>query len=214
MVEAIVRTPLGIHRLRIVGKAAIGHGRRVYHSHHSIHGKRIAQTWPLKRLHQRLGQCQARSFDHQMINLLAPCGELLHHRRELFLHGAAQAAIGQLKQLAVIRAAFIAPQAATAQQFAINAQFAKFVHDHGDALALGMAQDLAQQRGFARTQKSGDDGGGYLLQIHGVFLYRASNQIRLQSSMPRCAGMPAAKWCLTNVISVTVSAYAVSSSGA
>ena len=35
-----------------------------------------------------------------------------------------------------------------------------------------------------------------------------------QSSIPRCAGTPALKWCLTNAISVTVSASSISSSGA
>ncbi len=166
VVEVVVRAALRIHGLRVVGKTAIGHGGRIYHGYHGIYRKGVAQAWPLKCLHQRLGQRQAGGFDHQVVDLLAPRGQLLHNRREFFLHSAAQAAIGQFKQLAVIRVTFVAAQAAAAQQLAINAQLAKFVHDNGDALALRPRQYLAQQCGFARAQKAGHDGGGDFLQVH------------------------------------------------
>ena len=192
VIEVVIRAALRIHRGRIIGKAPIGYGRRIYHGHHRIHGEGIAQARPLKSLHQRLGQGQARCFNHQMIDLLAPRGELFHHRGKLLLHGAAQAAIGQFKQLAVVGAAFVAAQATAAQQLAINAQFAKLVHDHGNALALRVAQQLAQQGGFARAQKSGHDGGGYFLQVHVNSLLKKSPAHAGVHSVHGCGPTPRA----------------------
>jgi hypothetical protein len=102
-----------------------------------------------------------------VVDLLAPRGELFHHWREFFLHGAAQAAVGQLEQLAIGLPGFVAADAAAAQQFTVDTEFAELIDDHGDAPAFGVLQQVAQQRGLATAEKAGNDGGGDLAGLHG-----------------------------------------------
>ena len=166
MVQVVVGTALGVDGHRVVSKGACGHSGRVHHGDDRVHSKRVAQRGPLKGLHQRLGQGQTGGFNHQIVDLVAPGGQLLHHRGKFFLHGAAQAAIGQLEQLAVFDTVFIAANAAAAQQFAVDAQFAKLVDDDRDAAALGVGEQVAQQGCFTATQEAGNDGGGDFSGLH------------------------------------------------
>ena len=80
-----------------------------------------------------------------MVNLTASLDQLAHHGIELFLHRAAQAAIGQLIELAALLASLVlAPNTAAAQNIAVNAQLAKLVDDDGNATAVGVLQNVAQ----------------------------------------------------------------------
>ena len=44
--------------------------------------------------------------------------------------------------------------------FAVDAQLAELVDDYGNAPALGVVQHMAQQGGFTRAKKAGNDGDG------------------------------------------------------
>ncbi|MNR21203.1 hypothetical protein D3C85_1380920 [compost metagenome] len=101
-----------------------------------------------------------------MVNLPAPLQQLFHHREELLLYRAAQAAVGQFVELASGLAVVIAANAAALQDLAVDAQLPEFVDDHRDAAAVGVVEDVAQQGGLAAAEKAGDDGGGDLGGLH------------------------------------------------
>ena len=170
VVEVGVLLALCIHRSRVGGELASSGGRHVDHGDHRVHRAGVANFGPVEGLHQRLGQGQATGFNQDVVDLVAPRNQRLHDGVKLFLHGAAQAAIGQLIQLALaFGLAFFTAQAAVAQQLAVDAQLAKLVDDDGDAAAIGVGQDVAHQGGFATAQKTGDDGGGdFLTAVHAV----------------------------------------------
>ncbi|MNR09105.1 hypothetical protein D3C85_1252940 [compost metagenome] len=94
-----------------------------------------------------------------MVQVATACHQLAHHREELFLHGAAQAAVGQLIDAAV-GLFFAATDAALFEDFAVDAQLAKLVDDHRDAPPLGVVEHMPQQRGLARAEEAGNDGDG------------------------------------------------------
>ena len=52
-----------------------------------------------------------------------------------------------------------------AQDLAVDADVAELVDDKGEAAALGMGQHMADERGLARAQESGDDGDGDLGEV-------------------------------------------------
>ncbi len=108
-------------------------------------------------MHQWLGQGQARRFDEDVIKIAASCDQFAHHREELFLHRAAQAAVGQFVDAAA-GFFFGAADGALLEDFAVDAQLAELIDDHRDTPALGVVEHVPQQRGFARTEETGDDG--------------------------------------------------------
>ena len=52
--------------------------------------------------------------------------------------------------------------AAALQDLAVDADIAELVDDQRDAPALGILQQVADQRGLAGAEEAGDDGGGDL----------------------------------------------------
>ena len=167
VVQVGVKLALRIDLVRVGGKGAGSHRRAVDHGDHGVDGASVADFRPLEGLHQRFGQGQAASLDQDVVQVATACHQLAHHREEFFLHGAAQAAVGQL-----VNAAgglfFSATDAALLEDFAIDAQFAELVDDDRDAAALGVVEHVAQQRGLARAEKAGNDGNGELGQCFHV----------------------------------------------
>ena len=94
-----------------------------------------------------------------MVQVTATGDQFTHHREELFLHGAAQATVGQLVD-AAIGFFFGATDRTLLEDFTVNAQLAELVDDHRNATALGVVEHMAQQRGFARAKEAGNDGDG------------------------------------------------------
>ncbi|MNZ92331.1 hypothetical protein D3C78_1113530 [compost metagenome] len=94
-----------------------------------------------------------------MVEFAAAFDQFAHHREELFLHGAAQAAVGQLVDAA---AGFFlaAADGALPEDVAVDAQLAELVDDHRDAAPAGIGQQMAEQGGFAGAEEAGDDGDG------------------------------------------------------
>lgn len=169
MVQVRVELALGIDLVRVGGKGASGHGRAVDHGNDRIDGAGVADFRPLERLYQWLGQGQAAGFDEDVVEVATAGYQLAHHREEFFLHGAAQAAVGQLVHTA---AGFFlgATDAALLEDFAIDAQFAEFVDDDRNAAPLSVVEHVAQQGGLARAEEAGDDGDGELGQCFHVAL--------------------------------------------
>jgi hypothetical protein len=56
---------------------------------------------------------------------------------------------------------------ARSQQVPINPHFPKLIHQNGNPAALGILQQMAQQGGFARAQKAGNNGNGNF--VHGYW---------------------------------------------
>jgi hypothetical protein len=94
-----------------------------------------------------------------MVQLAAPCHQLAHYREELFLHGAAQAAVGQFKD-ATVGFFFAATDGALLEDFAVDAQLTKLLDDHPDTPPVCVAEHMAQQCGFAGAEKAGNYGDG------------------------------------------------------
>ncbi len=80
----------------------------------------------------------------------------VERRHEFVGHRAAQAAIGQFDDV-LLRTGGVA---AAFEDFAVDADVAEFVDDDGEAAALRIGEDMADQRRFAGAEKAGDDGAG------------------------------------------------------
>jgi hypothetical protein len=132
VVQIGVGLTLFVDGMRVMGELAGGRSGRVDHGDHGIDGEDIGNIGPLEGLDQGLGQGQATGFDQQHIDVGAALGQCLHDGEELFLHGAAHAAVGQLVDLARLRiraAFFLAAYGTGLEDFAVNAQFAELVDD-------------------------------------------------------------------------------------
>ena len=83
-------------------------------------------------------------------------------------HDLAADLAGLLDALGIARTAVVGHSAGgvVTQQFAVDAQLAKLIHDDRDAATLGVGQQVAQQRGLAAAQKAGNDGGGDFSGLH------------------------------------------------
>ena len=71
--------------------------------------------------------------------------------RQVAPHGAANAAVIHLDDLLIM---------VLHQQLAVNAGFAKFILNDRNPVPMGLLEDVVEQRGFATTQKAGEDGDG------------------------------------------------------
>ncbi len=163
VVEVRVLLALLVHLVGEGGEGAGGHGGAVDHGDHRVHGAGVADLGPLEGLHQGLGQGQAGGLDEDLVEVATAGHQLAHDREELFLHGAAQAAVGQFED-AAHGLFFAAADAALLEDVAVDAQFAEFVDDHRDAATLGVVQHVAEEGGLTGTEEAGDDGDGELGQ--------------------------------------------------
>ena len=59
------------------------------------------------------------------------------------------------------------------QQLVVDTLFAELVFNHGDAMAMLLAQDPVEQRGFAAAQKAGQDRDRNIGLSHGTDLFNA-----------------------------------------
>ena len=94
---------------------------------------------------------------------LARVQQLLERRDEIVGDGAADAAIGELDD--VVLAAGL--DAAGFEDLAVDADVAELVDDEGEAAAVGVLQEVADQRRLAGAEKAGDDGAGNLGHVRG-----------------------------------------------
>ena len=162
VVEVGIGRALGLHGGLIVGEAALGQRLGIDHGDDAIDSDARLDLGPVEGAHQRLGQCEPRGLDHDVLRRVGAVEELPHGRHEIVGHGAADAAVGKFDHV-LVAAGF---HAAAAQDLAIDADIAELVDDERDAAALGVLQHVADQRGLARTEEAGDDGGRDLCSAH------------------------------------------------
>ncbi len=106
-------------------------------------------------LHQRLRQREAGGLDDDVLDAVAR-EDRVERRHEFVGHRAADAAIGELDDV-LLRTGGVA---AALEDFAVDADIAEFVDDHGEAAALRVGEHVADQRRLAGAEKAGDDGAG------------------------------------------------------
>ena len=90
-------------------------------------------------------QGQTRGFNDDVVRGRVLLQQLLYAWQEIISHGAADTAIGKFDDVigaTVVRAAFL-------QHVGIHADVAKFIHDQRQALAVGLRDDIADQRCLA-----------------------------------------------------------------
>ena len=155
VIQAGISHALGLEGRRIGHNAAVAEGFPIDHGHHAGDTGSGSDLRPAKGLDQRKRQGQTAGFNNDSIQLIGPLKQLLHHRKELVLNGAAEAAIGQLHDAAV--ELLLRAKAAAADQIAIDADFPELVDQNGEAQAT-REQQLAQQGGFTGAQEPGHHG--------------------------------------------------------
>ena len=155
MVKAGVGQALRLEGRRIGHHAAGGQCLTINHRHHPMEADPRADLGPVQGGNQGLGQGQTTGLDHDSIEVVGPLQKPLHGGEEVFLHGAAEAAIGQLNQPTVYVVVGAEPTAA--QQGPIDADLTEFVNQHSQPLTA-VQQQMPQQGCFAGTQKTGHHG--------------------------------------------------------
>ena len=105
-----------------------------------------------KGLNNRAGVGHAGALDHQTVKVdfpaIAAVEQVEQRVFQLVGTGAADAAVGQGFDL----------RGAVANQLIVNGDFAKFIFDNGDFKAVLFVKNMAQQGGFTRAKKTGQQG--------------------------------------------------------
>ena len=165
MVKAVVRQTLRVDRGDIGRETPGCHRFGVGQRDHPVHRDPRADVRPVERLEQRLGQCQTRGFNQDVIRTRVQRHQRFDGRNKVIRHGAADAAVCQFEN--ILGRAF--GNCTLLQNFAVDTDIAKFVHDDGQPPPARIQHKLAHQRGFARSQKTGDDSDGEFCEIrHGA----------------------------------------------
>ena len=152
VIQAGISHALGLEGRRIGNNAAVAEGFPINHGHHTGDTGSGTDLRPAEGLDQRKRQRQATGLDNNSIQFIGPLEQLLHHRKELVLHGAAETAIGEFHDAAV--ELLFRAKAAAADQITIDADFAELVDENGKTQATGEKQ-LTQQGGFTGAKESG-----------------------------------------------------------
>jgi hypothetical protein len=163
VIKRLIGGALPRQRLDVGGDAAVRQRGAVHHGNHAIHRNPAADRRPMKRLNQRLRQREAGGLDHDMLHRRPPRQDGVERRHEFVRHGAAQTAIGEFDDV-LFRTGCVA---ATFQDFAIDADVAELVDDHGKPSALGVGEKVADQRGLSGAQEAGDDSAGHARERSG-----------------------------------------------
>ena len=166
MVKLFVSRTLRFQRSKVMRHAAIGERRPVDQRHDAVQHHLVLDIRPVERLNKRLRQREAGCLDDDMVRTRLLCQQLLHAWQEIIGDGAADASIGKLDD--VIRAAAFGTT--ILEHRAIHANIAEFVDNQGQTLAVGLRDDVADQRGFTGPKEPGDHGGGDARLCHGADL--------------------------------------------
>ena len=106
-----------------------------------------------ERLRHRARVCQSGGLDQDPVELVAPLDQVSQDADQVASHGAADAAVVHLEDFFV----------GIDHQLLIDADLAKLVLDHGDALTVVLRENSVEQGGLAAAQKSGQHGYGNTL---------------------------------------------------
>ena len=112
-------------------------------------------------LSDRTGIGEPGGLHQHIVELVAALHELAEHANQVSAHRAADAAVRHLEDLFV----------SVDDERLIDADLPVLVLDHGNALAVLLAQDPVEQGRLAGAEEAGEDGNGYFLRcVHLVLL--------------------------------------------
>ena len=118
---------------------------RVHHRHDGVERELVLQLVVEEEgLRHRARVGHAGGLDEDVVELVAALHELAQDADEIAAHRAADAAVVGLEEL-LFRAD---------DQLVVDADFAEFVLDDGNALAVLLAEDAVQERGFSGAKEA------------------------------------------------------------
>ena len=153
MIQLFISGTLRLKRCHIMGNRPRCQGRSVNKRYHPVKHHSGADIWPVKRLNQGLRQGQTRCFDNDMIGQRPLFQQFLHAWQKIIGHRATDTAIGKLDNIIDLTSL----GGAIAKHRRIHADIAKLIDDQCQTFASSMADDMTNQRGFSRPQKSSDN---------------------------------------------------------
>ena len=151
VIKAGIGQALGLHRAPIADHMASCQGLAIHHRDDGVDPGPGADLGPVESGHQGLWQGQTTGFNDDAIEAIRLLQQLRHRRQELVLHGATEAAIGQFHQPTI--EVLFGAEATAGDQVTVNADFAEFVDQHGQALAA-VQQQMTQQGGLAGAKEA------------------------------------------------------------
>ncbi len=162
MIKGFVRCPLGINLVVVISETTFGNSCGIDHRHHAIDSHLRLDLRPVESRDQRLRQGKAGGFDHDMIGAISAIQKLGHGRDEIIGNSAADAAIVELDHI------FLATGLDTAafQNTAIDPEITELIDDQCNAFSVGVFQQVADHRRFARPKKTRDNSCGNFLSLH------------------------------------------------
>ena len=181
VVERGIGGALARERCEIGGDAAFGQRRAVHHRDDAVHGDAALDRRPVKRLHQRLRQCETGSFDDDVLDARIARENSVERRHELVGDGAAEAAIRQFDDV-LLRARLVA---AALEDFAVDADIAEFVDDHRKPPSAGIGEHVADQRRLAGAEKAGHHRAGHARKRDGHSGSSSKSSGGTRATMPR-----------------------------
>ena len=101
-------------------------------------------------LRHRRGVGETRGLDNNGVELAFPAHQAVDDAHQVATHGATDAAIVHLEDFLV----------GIDHQFVVDADFAEFVDDDGEFLAVRLRQDAVEQCGLAGAEIAGEHGNG------------------------------------------------------
>ena len=117
----------------------------VHHRHDGVERELVLQlVVEEERLRHRARIGHAGGLDEDVVELVAPLHELAEDADQVAAHRAADAAVVGLEQLLF----------GADHQLVVDADFAEFVLDDRDALAVFLGEDAVQQRGFSGAKEA------------------------------------------------------------
>ena len=161
VVDRTVGLPLRRELGRIVGEAALGHGRGIHDRHDAIDRHLGPDGRPVEGLDERLRQGEARGFDDDVVGPRRAGQQRLDGGDEIVRHGAAQAAVGEFDDV-LLRTGL---DAAGAQDVAVDPDVAELVDHERQPPPMRLSEQVADHRGLAGAQKAGDHRDGNLVQL-------------------------------------------------
>ena len=183
MIEFLVGGALRLERVEVMRHPAIGQRRAIDKRDNPVEHHLRFDVGPVEGLDKRLRQGESGCFDNDVVGLRFLRQKLLDARQEIIGHGAADTAIRELYNIfgaAAVSAAFL-------QHVAIHADIAEFIDDQRQAFAVGLHDDVADERCLAGAEKAGDDGGR---DAHWSHLRPPSAGGKRKRRMFRSSGVP------------------------
>ena len=134
MVQHLVCFARVLNSVRIVGELSGGDGRRIDDGDDAVDGDPRLDLRPIERFYQGFGQRQTGRLDNDVFGRLGPVQERFHSGQEIIGHGAADTTVGQLHDVFV----FATLDAATGDQFTVDAKIAKLINHQRNSLAASI----------------------------------------------------------------------------